>query len=614
MLKRLGKLALRVEKLFGCPQDIEWAISDGEVFLLQSRAITALPKAAAKSWEDHQVWTNANVGEVAPDVLTPLTFSIYEFFGEIVVQPLLRRIGVELGDNPIGGLVTGRIYWNANTGVAMFRHFPRLLGPALNRAFGGEQGKMFELGRVHLGDEDLPDVRFNLVKAILMAPVCVLALLSHSPGKSARFVAHIAGKAKRLQCLHFSSMSDRELAEHLLSTVEGIRDLTPGFLYLGRALIALPALDKVCRKWLGDANGNLASSLLAATGAMDSAQAGHDLWRLALKACEVAPVEEVVLAGRDWQTTRDRLAGVRGDDEFLRAWDMFMERHGHHTRVELELFNPRWSETPDYVLGLVRSYIGSTRRSDPLEEYSKRGRERDRLIADCRRRLRNPVKRANFSHLLAQAQHGSAFRENLKSEAMRYWAMLRKITLQLGERLTSRGFLEAPDDIFFLRLEEIESVTRGEFDFEVRPAVASRRREYEKNKAVTPPSVVIGKFDPDHFVPDAVDVNTDVLTGIAVSPGVAIGKARVILRADTSEHVLTGEILVAPFTDPGWTPYFVPAAGIVMDLGGMLSHGSILAREYGIPAVVNVGPASRIIKTGQTIQVDGNRGVVRILR
>jgi pyruvate,water dikinase len=101
---------------------------------------------------------------------------------------------------------------------------------------------------------------------------------------------------------------------------------------------------------------------------------------------------------------------------------------------------------------------------------------------------------------------------------------------------------------------------------------------------------------------------------MAVSPGVVTGRARVILKADDHEQVLPGEILVAPFTDPGWTPYFLPAAAIVMDQGGLLSHGSIVAREYGIPAVVNVGPATKIIKTGQIIRVDGNRCLVRILR
>ncbi|MDT8299914.1 MAG: PEP-utilizing enzyme [Sedimentisphaerales bacterium] len=166
----------------------------------------------------------------------------------------------------------------------------------------------------------------------------------------------------------------------------------------------------------------------------------------------------------------------------------------------------------------------------------------------------------------------------------------------------------------FLRLEEIAPVVNGKADFNIHQVIAERRAEYNKNCSVIPPDVVIGKFDRDNYVPDAVDEEAEVLKGLGVSPGIATGKARVILRADMEEQLLAGEILVAPFTDPGWTPYFVPAAAIVMDEGGVISHGSIVAREYGIPAVVNVGGGTKIIKTGYMIEMDGNNGVVRILR
>ncbi len=170
------------------------------------------------------------------------------------------------------------------------------------------------------------------------------------------------------------------------------------------------------------------------------------------------------------------------------------------------------------------------------------------------------------------------------------------------------------DDIFFLRLEELEPVVQDKADFDIRQVITDRRTEYDRNSLISPPDVVFGKFDPDKYVPESVDTDVQALTGLPVSPGVVTGQARVILRADTDEQVLAGEILVAPFTDPGWTPYFVTAAAIVMDQGGILSHGSIVAREYGIPAVVNVGQATKIIKTGQIIQVDGNRGIVNILQ
>ncbi|MGC4120275.1 MAG: PEP-utilizing enzyme [Myxococcales bacterium] len=147
---------------------------------------------------------------------------------------------------------------------------------------------------------------------------------------------------------------------------------------------------------------------------------------------------------------------------------------------------------------------------------------------------------------------------------------------------------------------------------DLKAVVRKRRAEYSQNKAFQPPAVVVGRFDPRrHLLPPPP--STKVLKGVSVSPGVAEGPARVLLTADSEERVLPGEILVAPFTDPGWTPYFLPAAAIVMDMGGVLSHGSVLAREYGIPAVVNVGPATRVLRTGQRVRVDAFRGEVQVL-
>jgi len=346
---------------------------------------------------------------------------------------------------------------------------------------------------------------------------------------------------------------------------------------------------------------------------MDSARAGQDLWRLTLKAHEIAGIEQLILEGDNWAKTREKISKLQRAGEFLARWDEFMRRHGHHCRGEIEPYNARWRETPDYVLGLVRSYIRCIGDTEPIEEYEKCAEQSRQLQVQCRRRLKNPVRRWSFNYLLNHAQRGCAFRENSKSHLSRVVANWRRMLLELGGRLNSKAILRNPDDIFFLRFDEVEPVTEGRAAFDVRQVVAARRTEYWHNRSIKPPSVVVGKFNPDNYTPQVVDTDARVLSGLAVSPGAVTGKARVILRADSDQRVLAGEILVAPFTDPGWTPYFIPAAAIVMDQGGLLSHGSIIAREYGIPAVVNVGPATRIIRTGQTIQVDGDRGVVRIL-
>ena len=147
-------------------------------------------------------------------------------------------------------------------------------------------------------------------------------------------------------------------------------------------------------------------------------------------------------------------------------------------------------------------------------------------------------------------------------------------------------------------LEELELALCGRPTFDVAATVAERKAGHARHQKLTPPSVIVGRYDANAPLPHPINPDTKVLHGVGVSPGVVTGLARVILQADANAHVLPGEILVAPYTDPGWTPYFLPAAGIVVDIGGLLSHGSVVAREYGLPAVVNVGPATRLIRTG----------------
>ncbi|MHC4619759.1 MAG: PEP/pyruvate-binding domain-containing protein [Planctomycetota bacterium] len=615
-VRKLAKLAKRVEAEFGCPQDIEWALRGRKIYLLQSRPITALPPP--KSWEDLQVWTNANTGEVIPDVVTPFAWSVIQTLLDEVFDRTLGLVGIKRGNNPLFGVVAGRIYFNVNTLIAVTKQFPRGQLWDLNELFGGEQAKMYRLGQICISDEEIPRLRFSLGKFMLNMPGLVIRILMYRPSKGQRMIAELADKVYEVQKMNITAMSDQNLAKHLVGQISDLRshlaDVRHGAIYALIGMWAFLMLDKVCRKWFGEEASTFANRLLAGVGDMDSARAGHDLWRLALKAHEIAGVERFILEGDNWAKTREKISKFQRAEEFLARWDEFMIRHGHHCRGEIEPYNARWRETPDYVLGLVRSYIGCIGDTDPIGEYEKCAEQCRQLQVQCRRRLKNPVRRWTLNYLLNHAQRGCALRENSKSHLSRIVANWRRMLLELGGRLNSKDILRNPDDIFFLRFDELEPVTQGRAAFDVRQVVAARRTQYGQNRSTEPPSVVVGKFDAEKCTPDVIDVDIKTLTGLAVSPGVVTGKARVILRTDTDEQVLAGEVLVAPFTDPGWTPYFVPAAAIVMDQGGLLSHGSIIAREYGIPAVVNVGSATRIIKTGQTIQVDADHGLVRILK
>jgi len=608
--RRLAELAKKAEKEFGSPQDIEWAVKGGEIFFLQSRPITTL---RPESIEDRQVWTNLNAGEVMPDVVTPMTWSMVPTVVDALFDAIVGGIGLDFGSSPILGRIAGRVYFNLNTVAGIVRLFPGMNQNDVTRVFGGEQQRLEAHGKIEFSEEDVPRFDFSLVRLIARLPVFLYRALSLSSSKIERLSADMRRKVDEIQYAGIGSMSEEQLADLLKDRVGDILRDVPIIAFAGMRMFFFPMLEKVCGKWLKNSDGTYANRLLAGVGGMQSARAGFDLWRLAARARENSAVEEALLSGEAWEQAREKIAEAPGGDEFLASWSEFMAEHGHHARGEIEFYNARWHETPDYVLDIVQDYLRHFESMNPVEDYERRAKERGLLEEECRGKLRNPIKRRIFSYCLRNARGGSLIRENFKSLAVRGLAALRGIMLALGKKLADRNVLEDADDIFFLEMDEIDPVRKGSAGFDVKEVVASRRAEYERNLTITPPQVVVGKFDPDNFVPDEVDETAETLHGVAVSAGVAVGPARVILRASTEEKVLPGEILVAPFTDPGWTPYFIPAAAIVMDMGGILSHGSIVAREYGIPAVVNVGPATKIIKTGQTIRVDGNTGVVKIL-
>jgi len=608
--RRLGRYVRHLEERLGGPQDIEWALGDGTLWFLQARPITALPEP--KPWEDRQVWTNLNLGEVAPDVMTPMTYSaiasMFQFFA-----PLFRMVGADVRRNPPGGLVAGRLYFNINVIAATLRPFasPARLS-AMNDIFGGEQSRSFERGQFDLCEEDLPDLGFRWSRYVLAWPGIVRDLFTHRASKADEFMAGFKTRTDTLVRFDSAGASTEELTRmvaHVLYEHMTACEL----LYIWSGGVASGVLQKICRNWLRDMDPAVGFRLLAAQGGLADTEAGLDLWRLAALAHEDRQTETALLGDEAWDSLRPRLARTDQGRQFLAEWDRFMANHGHHSHSELEFFSPRWAETPDYVLGLLRGYLRSFGQMNPLERHRQLAEQRERLTEQCRRRLRNPIKRCIFNWSLRQAQKWAYLRENSKNEASRLFAGFRRILLELGERLCQEGILAQREGIFFLEVTEVEPVVQGRADFDVKQRIAQRRAEYEWNQSQTPPPVVVGRYDPQKHVAHQIDANIKVLQGIAVSAGVATGKARVITRPGNGQHVEPGEILVAPITNPAWTPYLLPAAGVVMDMGGVLSHSAIIAREYGLPAVVNVGPASRTIRTGQTIRVDGDRGTVTIL-
>jgi pyruvate,water dikinase len=311
----------------------------------------------------------------------------------------------------------------------------------------------------------------------------------------------------------------------------------------------------------------------------------------------------------------EELSKMAGAAPFLASWKRFIDQYGMRAPSEIDISRTRWQENPSSLLQVI---VGNLEHHEPGEHRRKHQRlvaeaeeEAGRLIAAARRGpfgwLRKPVAR----RLIRVTRSLLPMREHPKFLLIRAMGYIRETILECAQLLVSSGRMDSLDDVWHLEFPELVAALEDE-NKEMADIIAARKAEFRRYWEINPPRVITS----DGEIPVAkyaiADLPEGALAGNPVSNGVVEGLARVVLDPNT-EILSPGEILVAPFTDPGWTPLFINAAGLVMEVGGLMTHGSVVAREYGIPAVVGVLEATRKIRTGQRIRVHGDQGYVELL-
>jgi pyruvate,water dikinase len=271
--------------------------------------------------------------------------------------------------------------------------------------------------------------------------------------------------------------------------------------------------------------------------------------------------------------------------------------------------NPRWREQSDYLFEVLATYASLLQARAPFDPEEQARRRQAAEQAVCR--LLTPWRRAWFRATLRRTQTFSRLRENSKSHLVQLIDLGRLMALRAAHFLLQDGILEDAEAIFYLRIEEVQTALRGAMPGEtVQHLITQRRLERQRNAARHLPDLFVGERP---LYAESLPMPDTVLTGLPSSPGRVTGIARVLYSPQEGARLQPGEILVAPSTDPGWTPLFLLASGLVMETGGYLSHGAIVAREYGIPAVLNVPLATQRIADGSSIRLDGAQGVVHLL-
>jgi pyruvate,water dikinase len=331
----------------------------------------------------------------------------------------------------------------------------------------------------------------------------------------------------------------------------------------------------------------------------------------------VRPHDELaaLLRTRPWPEARALLPEVGGGPAFLEALDRFLSRYGDRGASEIDVSRPRWRDDPSLLLrvitgGLFAREAGAHRRQHQAQIAAGEAAA-VRLAGAADRGIAGPMRCFWVRRLTRVARIGMGMREHPKFILVQILGVMRAEVLAAGETLVRRGQIADAQDVWHLGFDELAGAL-DDAAIDLRDRVALRAADFRRDKVRKPPIVIASDGETPTLAINRADLPAGALPGTAASMGVVEGIAHVVMDPEL-EVLRAGEILVAPFTDPGWTPLFVHAAAVVTEVGGLMTHGAVVAREYGIPAVVSVATAVERIKTGQRIRVDGTRGFVEIL-
>jgi pyruvate,water dikinase len=307
------------------------------------------------------------------------------------------------------------------------------------------------------------------------------------------------------------------------------------------------------------------------------------------------------------------IAAVEGGEEFTTAFEDFLEDFGHRATVELDLNRPRWREDPATLLGSVRANLANETAGEHRERVRELAIEAERAANELEARadygLLGPVRRRITRKLIETYRNTIYTREYPKHYAAEAFAIWREALLDGGRYLASEGVLDRPKDVWHLHKKELSTALDGD---SIEVGIEAWRREVAVHDTLDEPPLLTSEGETPRGAVDRTDVPEGALLGTGVSAGVIEGPAKVV-HDPTAATVEGGEILIAPSANPGWTPLFLNAAEMVVEVGGAISHGALVAREYGLPAVVSVPKATEEIETGQWIRIDGSRGIVELL-
>lgn len=613
----LAELGARVEARFGSPQDIEWAIDRADqIFLVQARPITTLfplPADALATDADLQVYLSFNVQQGAFSPFTPMGIS--------ALRLIASGMAAFVGFPPPDSLAGPRFV--ADAACRIFIDVTAALRTSFGRALLVQMMEQAEVRAAAIFRQLVADPRLALLPARRWSFVRTIALLLVRSGIPWYLLqALLAPRAAcvRVQRLIHTLRAAGQVEAHAdaavrLAAVERLlfRD-TPRLLFkVSPVMLAGMQTFTLATRLLGDrASASECQLALGGSPANPITAMNLALWKLAERVRADLATARLVQDIQAPQLAADYHTG-RLPPALQQDLANFLATYGHLGIAELDLGMPRWAEDPTDVLSVLVSYL---QFRDPAQALDDQFRRTEQAAEAMVRELTGRAARTNWlrgrlaGFCVRRARLLSGFREMPRFVLALLLAQARAQIESIGVELAQIGRLEHAADIFFLTLSEVHAALAGS---DWRAEVAERRASYAQERTRRHVPLVLLSDGTEPSTPRVTAIGQAMLQGAPASPGIVTARARVI-RDPHGARLLPGEILVAPATDPGWTPLFLTASGLVMEMGGAMAHGAIVAREYGIPAVVGVAGATERITTGDRITVDGAAGTITIER
>lgn len=596
-LERMGRT---IESYFGNPQDIEWCLYENKFYIVQSRPITTLyPVSEVKDDKNH-VYISFGHRQMMTEAMKPLGLTIFQEWMKRITGSEMPEMGGRLYmdiSNELASPLMSKFYLKSlvTVDVLMQKALYNLMKRKdfVKNLYRGKTSKSGASMWLKWGIDTVKTYRRN-------DPEILRTLIAQNE-------AFIHSRE-----LKFANLSGIELFDFILKDFEERKNtLFKGYGAVFSGAYASSWLNKNLQKWLGEKN--VADVLAQSISNNVTSEMGLELLDVADVARQYPEVIEYFEQAND-DTFFDDLMKLKGGKAVADSIKSYLKKYGMRCSAEIDITRTRWSEKPTILLPMILNNIkafGPNAHSVKFEQGLQEARQKEQEILSRLEQMPGGKSKAKKTKkMISVLRNFAGYREYNKYSLVSYLWIIKQALLKEADNLVQKGVIREKEDIYYLTFWELwEAVKTNRLDYSL---ITKRKEEHEVFEKLTPPRVITSEGEVISGEYDTGNIPQGALAGVPVSSGIIEGRARVILRMEDAD-IEEGDILVTAYTDPSWTPVFTSIKGLVTEVGGMMTHGAVVAREYGLPAVVSVEDATKLIKDGQRIRINGTEGYVELL-